>query len=464
MAEKNMQAAQVWQAALGELQLQMTKPTFDTWLKNTSLISYEDGTFVIGVHNAYAKDWLENRLLSIIKRALVGIVGRSVEVKFVVWPRERAASKRSAGTQELGPLLSGDKELTLTPPRAKSPAMLNPKYTFETFVVGPSNRLAHAASLAVAENPADAYNPLFIYGGVGLGKTHLLQAIGHVCQRKALRVLYVSSEEFTNDLINSIRNHTTEHFRDKYRTIDILLVDDIQFIAGKESTQEEFFHTFNTLYAANKQIVISSDRPPKAILTLEERLRSRFEGGLIADIQPPDLETRIAILRFKAEAQPLSVPDEVIDLIAHRVLSNVRELEGALNRVVAYAKLTGRPLTLEVASVALRDLLPRRESISLEQILEAVASFYGVKVEDLKGRRRSKELVRPRQMAMYLMREEVKASLPQIGEALGGRDHTTVLYGHRKICDQIERDEGLRRELLAIKERLYNRSAVKSAP
>jgi len=464
MAEKNMQAAQVWQAALGELQLQMTKPTFDTWLKNTSLISYEDGTFVIGVHNAYAKDWLENRLLSIIKRALVGIVGRSVEVKFVVWPKERAASKRSAGTQELGPLLSGDKELTLTPPRAKSPAMLNPKYTFETFVVGPSNRLAHAASLAVAENPADAYNPLFIYGGVGLGKTHLLQAIGHVCQRKALRVLYVSSEEFTNDLINSIRNHTTEHFRDKYRTIDILLVDDIQFIAGKESTQEEFFHTFNTLYAANKQIVISSDRPPKAILTLEERLRSRFEGGLIADIQPPDLETRIAILRFKAESQPLSVPDEVIDLIAHRVLSNVRELEGALNRVVAYAKLTGRPLTLEVASVALRDLLPRRESISLEQILEAVASFYGVKVEDLKGRRRSKELVRPRQMAMYLMREEVKASLPQIGEALGGRDHTTVLYGHRKICDQIERDEGLRRELLAIKERLYNRSAVKSAP
>ncbi|HDH09874.1 MAG TPA: chromosomal replication initiator protein DnaA, partial [Chloroflexi bacterium] len=218
MAERNMQAAQVWQAALGELQLQMTKPTFDTWLKNTSLISYEDGTFVIGVHNAYAKDWLENRLLSIIKRALVGIVGRSVEVKFVVWPRERAASKRSAGTQELGPLLSGDKELTLTPPRAKSPAMLNPKYTFETFVVGPSNRLAHAASLAVAENPADAYNPLFIYGGVGLGKTHLLQAIGHVCQRKALRVLYVSSEEFTNDLINSIRNHTTEHFRDKYRT------------------------------------------------------------------------------------------------------------------------------------------------------------------------------------------------------------------------------------------------------
>ena len=464
MAERNMQAAQVWQAALGELQLQMTKPTFDTWLKNTSLISYEDGTFVIGVHNAYAKDWLENRLLSIIKRALVGIVGRSVEVKFVVWPKERAASKRSAGTQELGPLLSGDKELTLTPPQAKSPAMLNPKYTFETFVVGSSNRLAHAASLAVAENPADAYNPLFIYGGVGLGKTHLLQAIGHVCQRKALRVLYVSSEEFTNDLINSIRNHTTEHFRDKYRTIDILLVDDIQFIAGKESTQEEFFHTFNTLYAANKQIVISSDRPPKAILTLEERLRSRFEGGLIADIQPPDLETRIAILRFKAEAQPLSVPDEVIDLIAHRVLSNVRELEGALNRVVAYAKLTGRPLTLEVASVALRDLLPRRESISLEQILEAVASFYGVKVEDLKGRRRSKELIRPRQMAMYLMREEVKASLPQIGEALGGRDHTTVLYGHRKICDQIERDEGLRRELLAIKERLYNRSAVKSAP
>ncbi len=465
MAERDLQADQVWQAALGELQLQMTKPTFNTWLKNTSLVSYEDGTFVIGVHNAYAKDWLENRLLSIIKRTLVGIVGHSVEVKFVVWPKSQRGSARTAEAQDLGPLLSGSQEFAPAPPPpslAKPSPMLNPKYTFETFVVGSSNRLAHAASLAVAENPAEAYNPLFIYGGVGLGKTHLLQAIGHVCQRKALRVLYVSSEEFTNDLINSIRNHTTEHFRDKYRTIDVLLVDDIQFIAGKESTQEEFFHTFNTLHAANKQIVISSDRPPKAILTLEERLRSRFEGGLIADIQPPDLETRIAILRFKAESQPLSVPDEVIDLIAHRVLSNVRELEGALNRVVAYAKLMGKSLTLEVASAALRDLVPRRESLTLEQILETVANFYGLKVEDLKGRKRSKELVRPRQMAMYLMREEARASLPQIGEALGGRDHTTVLYGHGKICDQIERDERLRRELLAIKERLYNPLAAES--
>ena len=444
-----MRADQIWQAALGELQLQMTKATFDTWVKNTHVVSFEDGTFIIGVHNAFTKDWLENRLLTTVKRTLVGIVGRSVEVKFTVWAKELPES------DEVLPLLQ-----TIAPlPESAAngpPTMLNPRYTFDTFVVGSNNRLAHAASLAVAEKPAEAYNPLFIYGGVGLGKTHLLHAVGHMSQRHCGEVLYVSSETFTNDLINSIRNHTTEEFRERYRNIDVLLVDDIQFIAGKESTQEEFFHTFNTLHSANKQIIISSDRAPKAILTLEERLRSRFEWGLIADIQPPDLETRIAILRFKAEQQATPVPDKVIDLIAHRIQSNIRELEGALNRVIAHASLMRCPLTVEVAITALQDFGPAPGSLSVDQIIEDVAQFYSLETKDLLGRRRSKDIVTARQMAMYLAREETKASLPQIGRALGGRDHTTVLHGYGKIHAQVEEDDRLRREMLAIKELLYN--------
>jgi chromosomal replication initiator protein len=323
--------------------------------------------------------------------------------------------------------------------------------------------LAHAAAYAVAHKPAEAYNPLFLYGGVGLGKTHLLHAIGHVPLTNNLRVLYVSSETFTNDLINSIRNQTTEEFRLKYRHIDILLVDDIQFIAGKESTQEEFFHTFNTLHAANKQIVISSDRPPKAILTLEERLRSRFEWGLIADIQPPDLETRTAILRFKAESLPWHVagqgqscpiPAEVIDFLAHKIQSNIRELEGALNRVVAYASMMASPLTVEMAKAALQDITPHRPP-SLQEIVKAVAHFYGLSVEDLKSPRRSKAVAFPRQVAMYLAREETDASLLEIGKALGDRDHSTILYGYEKISSLAE-EESLRRELLSIKEMLYH--------
>jgi len=446
-----MKANQIWQAALGELQLQMTKATFDTWVKNTHVVSYEDGTFIIGVHNAFTKDWLENRLLTTIKRTMVGIVGRSVEVKFTVWAKEPPESDEALPLLQTIAPLSGESPVNNGPP-----TMLNPRYTFDTFVVGSSNRLAHAASLAVAEKPAEAYNPLFIYGGVGLGKTHLLHAVGHMSQRHCGEVLYVSSETFTNDLINSIRNHTTEEFRERYRNIGVLLVDDIQFIAGKESTQEEFFHTFNTLHSANKQIIISSDRAPKAILTLEERLRSRFEWGLIADIQPPDLETRIAILRFKAEQQAMPVPDEVIDLIAHRIQSNIRELEGAMNRVIAHASLMRCPLAVEVAINALQDFGPAPGSLSVDQIIENVAQFYNLKTKDLLGRRRSKDIVTARQMAMYLAREETNASLPQIGRALGGRDHTTVLHGYGKIRAQVEEDDRLRREMLAIKELLYN--------
>jgi chromosomal replication initiator protein len=347
-----------------------------------------------------------------------------------------------------------------------SPAMpdrhpaLNPRYTFDNFVVGSNNRLAHAASLAVAENPAHSYNPLFLYGGVGLGKTHLLHAIGNACHERGLNVLYVSSEEFTNDMINSIRMHTTQAFRDKYRSADVLLVDDIQFIAGKESTQEEFFHTFNTLHGQDKQIIVSSDRPPKAMVTLEERLRSRFEWGLAADIQPPDLETRLAILRSKAERTGRTVPDEILETIARRVQSNIRELEGALNRIVAFADLSGSMLTPQLAEVALADLLPQRRDLTTAQVVALVAEKFKVSVDQLIGRDRSREIALPRQVAMYLLRREINVSLPQIGEALGGRDHTTVMYAIDQIANKIETDSGLRRDVIDIKQQMYGQAVV----
>jgi chromosomal replication initiator protein len=437
----------VWSAALGELQLQMTQATFDTWLRDSRLLKYEDGIFVIGVKNGYAKDWLEHRLLTTITRTLARLTGRSVEAKFIVAGEE----PRQHGSV---PLLNAPTP-DPTPP-APAPSNLNPRYIFGSFVVGPANRLAHAASMAVAENPADAYNPLFVYGGVGLGKTHLLHATGHICHAQGLRVLYVSSEEFTNDLIEAIRSHTTESFREKYRTADVLLVDDIQFIAGKESTQEEFFHTFNTLHGTGKQIVVSSDRAPKAMSTLEERLCSRFEWGLIADIQPPDLETRIAILRSKSISCGASVSDEILALIASRIQSNIRELEGALNRVVALSRLTNQPLTPEVAEIALSSLLPQRSKLTPGQIVETVADHFGVEASAFQGPSRSQAIARPRQVAMYLLREETGASLPQIGAMLGGRDHTTVLYGCERIADLIEEDANLRREVVTLRQRLYN--------
>jgi chromosomal replication initiator protein len=312
--------------------------------------------------------------------------------------------------------------------------------------------------MAVAENPARAYNPLFLYGGVGLGKTHLLHAIGNAAMRQGLEVMYVSSEEFTNDLINAIRSHNTPTFRERYRRIGVLLIDDIQFIAGKESTQEEFFHTFNTLHGQDKQIVISSDRPPKAMVTLEERLRSRFEWGLTADIQPPDLETRIAILRSKADRAGRVVPPEILETIARLVQSNIRELEGALTRVMAFSDLSGSPLSTQLVQTALADLLPQRGKLEVRQVVQAVATVFGLSPEDLLGRSRSRDVALPRQVAMYLMREEVNASLPQIGEALGGRDHTTVMYACEKVADMIERDDRLRRQVLQIREQLYGRA------
>jgi len=442
-----MKSDLVWSAALGELELQMTQATFDTWLRDSRLIKYEDGVFVIGVKNGYAKDWLEHRLLTTIKRTLARLTGKTVAVKFVVWADEPQP-------QQAVSLLDLPAPATASPVDS-SPANLNPRYVFDNFVVGMGNRLAHAASMAVGESPADAYNPLFVYGGVGLGKTHLLHAIGHTCRGQGLRVLYVSSEEFTNDLIEAIRTRTTEDFRDKYRTADVLLVDDIQFIAGKESTQEEFFHTFNALHGSGKQIVISSDRTPKAMSTLEERLCSRFEWGLIADIQPPDLETRIAILRDKAIARDAAIPDDILVLIASQIQSNIRELEGALNQVLALSTLTHQPLTPEIAETAISNLLPQRSKLTADQIIDAVAHHFGVETEAFQGASRSRAIARPRQIAMYLVREETGASLPQIGAMLGKRDHTTILYGCERIAGLIEEDSAFRREVTSLRQNLY---------
>jgi chromosomal replication initiator protein len=452
LTEENMNAERVWDAALGQLQLEMPRATFDTWVRDAELLAYEDGTFIVGVQNAYARDWLEDRLRSTVSRVLTSVTGRSSAVRFVVWHGE--VEEVRLGLESSPPVP--------VPIAANGSASktLQSRYTFESFVVGPSNRLAAAAAQAVAESPARAYNPLFLYGGVGLGKTHLLHAVGNASSASGLQVLYVSSEEFTNDLINAIRNHTTDAFRDRYRNIDVLLIDDIQFIAGKESTQEEFFHTFNTLHGQDKQLVISSDRPPKALVTLEERLRSRFEWGLTADIQPPDYETRLAILRSKAERLGRTMPFEFLETIARRVQSNIRELEGALNRVLAYSDLSGLPLTADLVNSALSDLLPKGGSLTSDDIIKAVAQYFGIDENRLFGKQRSREIALPRQIAMYLIREETGASLPQIGEILGGRDHTTILYGCDKISDQLETDDGLRRQIFSIKETLYHEAQI----
>jgi chromosomal replication initiator protein len=445
-----MNASQAWQAALGQLQVEMPKATFDTWVRDADLLAYEDGSFVIGVNNAYARDWLESRLKSTTTRLLTGMMNRTVEVRFVVWQAAQPEEQLTAPVD-----LQEEVENEPNPPTNSDHFAVNPRYTFETFVVGPSNRLAHAASLAVAENPAKAYNPLFLYGRVGLGKTHLLRAIGNAAHQKGLHVLYVSSEEFTNDLIHAIRKHTTQAFRDKYRCTDVLLVDDIQFIAGKEATQEEFFHTFNTLHGQSKQIVITSDRSPKGLMTLEERLRSRFEWGLIADIQSPDYETRLAILRTNAERLGKVIAPDVLETIARRMQSNIRELEGALNRIVAYAYLRGIPLTPDVVDSALADLVPEPQQLEPDELIRAVAEVFGVTYERMMARDRSQEVALPRQVAMYLLRHETQLSLPQIGGLLGGRDHTTVMHGCDKVMELLEHDERLRRQVASLREQLY---------
>jgi len=466
-----MQAKQLWQAALSDLEQTLSRANFETWLRNTEIISFEDDCATIGAPNSFAVEQLRNKFALQIQNTLSLIIGRKVAVQFTVLNggRRPARSGRRAAAAErthaapLGASGGGaatavvgipqQLELTATPEHG-----LNPRYVFEKFVVGSNNRLAHAAALAVADRPADKFNPLYIYGGVGLGKTHLLHAIGHraLARSPELRIRYVSSETFTNELINAIRQQRTEDFRNRYRTIDILMIDDIQFIAGKESTQEEFFHTFNALYQSGKQIVISSDRPPKAIPTLADRLRSRFEGGLLADIQPPDLETRAAILAEKGREQGVTVPDDVLEYVARKVESNIRELEGALNKIIALSQLYHRPISMELAIEALNDSVGAgRRQVTVDQVVDTVVNYYQITRRDITGPARRRDIVLPRQVAMYLLREETGSSLVEIGQCLGGRDHTTVLHGIEKMERQMETDARLRGEIMAIRELLY---------
>ncbi len=454
-----------WKATLGELELQMSKAVFNTWLKDAEVVAVQNENYTVAVQTAYARDWLQSRLHDKVERTLSSVTNTQANVEFVVGSSEPYAivqdtrKPASASTPTVEAQNAQQNGVRSQPTKRYAPETgLNPRYKFGTFVVGHNNRLAHAAALAVAEAPGQTYNPLFIYGGVGLGKTHLLHAVGHKALDAGLTVLYVSSETFTNDLIQSIRRQKTAEFREKYRSPDVLLIDDIQFIAGKESTQEELFHTFNDLHSRGKQVILSSDRQPRAMVTLEERLKSRFEWGLMADIQLPDQETRVAILQSKAEEKFAKVPRNVLNLIAHHVRSNIRELEGALNKVVAYSQLTGAPISTDMVNLALADYIRVPEKVTVKQVIDAVSKFYSITEDKMAGRGRSKAVAYPRQIAMYLCRSETDASFPQIGAALGNRDHTTVMHGCEKISGRMDADSNLRRDILEIKAALYDSS------
>ncbi len=434
---------ELWSAALTALERRYSKPMFEMWLKPIRAIAMDENEIVLSVQSPFARDWVENRLKGDIAEVLLELLGEPIALRFVV-----AAEAVAVAADALAP----------TTPRAAADDLrhgnLNPRYTFEEFVVGNSNRFAHAASQAVAEAPARAYNPLFLYGGVGLGKTHLMHAIGHrvLAGNPDANIVYVSSEKFTNEFIIAVQKNQGPEFRNKYRAVDVLLIDDIQFIEGKEGTQEEFFHTFNALHEAQKQLVISSDRPPKEIQTLESRLRSRFEWGLLTDIQPPDLETREAILRKKAESEKIPVPDDVTSFIAKVIPSNIRELEGALIRVVAFASLTKSSITAELAAEVLKNVVasaPARR-ITIALIKERVAKAHGLTVKEMDHQRRDQRLAAPRQIAMYLATELTDNSLPQIAREFGKKDHTTVMYARDKVKNQMTVDEAYRNKVRAL--------------
>ncbi|KIL49196.1 chromosomal replication initiator protein DnaA [Jeotgalibacillus soli] len=436
----------LWNHALQNIEKKISKPSYETWLKSTKAFSLQRDTLTITAPNEFARDWLEGHYSQLISTVLKEVTGEELLVKFII-PQNQDNDNFDFNSQPKKPRKDDD-------PQEWSQNMLNPKYMFDTFVIGSGNRFAHAASLAVAEAPAKAYNPLFIYGGVGLGKTHLMHAIGHYVleHNPSAKVVYLSSEKFTNEFINSIRDNKAVDFRNKYRNVDVLLIDDIQFLAGKEQTQEEFFHTFNTLHEESKQIVISSDRPPKEIPTLEDRLRSRFEWGLITDITPPDLETRIAILRKKAKAEGLDIPNEAMLYIANQIDSNIRELEGALIRVVAYSSLVSKDINADLAAEALKDIMPssKPKVITILNIQKTVGEHFNIKLDDFKAKKRTKSVAFPRQIAMYLSREMTDFSLPKIGEEFGGRDHTTVIHAHEKIRKLLDHDVSLRQEIKEI--------------
>ena len=422
--------------SLWEKTLQLIKGEVSTaFFKEIKPLKQISNELIFLAPNEFIQNILENRYLNLIESCVSQLSLKKYQIKFILDEREIQDTNEEHKSNTI----------------KKSYPNLNPKYTFDTFVIGNSNRFAHAACVAVAESPAKAYNPLFLYGGVGLGKTHLMHAIGHhiMCQQEDPKVVYVSSEKFTNELINSIKNDKNEEFRNKYRNVDVLLIDDIQFIAGKEGTQEEFFHTFNALHEANKQIIISSDRPPKEIPTLEDRLRSRFEMGLITDIQPPDFETRIAILRKKAQLENINVPNEVMTYIAKYIKSNIRELEGALTRVVAYSSLTNKNISLELATEALKDIIssPKSEEITVNIIKEKVSEAFNIKMDDFNSKKRTRTIAYPRQIAMYICRELTDLSLPKIGSEFGGRDHTTVIHAHDKISKDIEENQQIKEKI-----------------
>ncbi|MDU1314287.1 chromosomal replication initiator protein DnaA [Clostridium septicum] len=442
----------LWEKTLNIIKGEMSEVSFNTWIKSCEPISISSHEIKISVPNSFTQDILEKRYKDLVVNSIEAACSKLYKVEFLIESELQEAEEeveiKKIKVRNQASITVND-EMSCT---------LNPKYTFDSFVIGNSNRFAHAASLAVAEAPAKAYNPLFIYGGVGLGKTHLMHAIGHYIlqNNSSAKVAYVSSEKFTNELINAIKDDKNEEFRNRYRNVDVLLIDDIQFIAGKERTQEEFFHTFNALHEANKQIILSSDRPPKEIPTLEDRLRSRFEWGLIADIQAPDFETRMAILKKKADVENLNVANEVMVYIATKIKSNIRELEGALIRIVAYSSLTNREITVDLATEALKDIISNKQNknITIDVIQDVVSGYFNLRVEDLKSQRRTRNVSYPRQIAMYLSRKLTDMSLPKIGEEFGGRDHTTVIHAYEKISDSLNTDESLQHTVNDITKKL----------
>ncbi|MDR5588317.1 MULTISPECIES: chromosomal replication initiator protein DnaA [Clostridium] len=435
----------LWEKTLNIVKSEMSEVSFNTWIKSCEPISISDKSIKISVPNSFTKDILDKRYKSLVANSIEAVCSKLYDIEFLIESDLNNEDELNSNDNSSKSMNKNSRRNIVVNDEMSS--TLNPKYTFNSFVIGNSNRFAHAASLAVAEAPAKAYNPLFIYGGVGLGKTHLMHAIGHyILQNNTkAKVVYVSSEKFTNELINAIKDDKNEEFRKKYRNVDVLLIDDIQFIAGKERTQEEFFHTFNELHDANKQIILSSDRPPKEIPTLEDRLRSRFEWGLIADIQVPDFETRMAILKKKADVENLKVANEVMGYIATKIKSNIRELEGALIRIIAYSSLTNREVTVDLASEALKDIISKKQGkhVTIASIQEIVANYFNLKIDDLKSQRRTRNVAYPRQIAMYLSRKLTDMSLPKIGEEFGGRDHTTVIHAYEKISENLKNDENL---------------------
>ena len=451
-------ARQVWEAALGQLQVQVTRPSYETWLKDTVGIDHSDGQFVVGTPNAFVAEMLERRMYALISQAMENVTSGPVDVRFEVMPAEVLTAPPAQKPSEPAPAYSQPPAVPPGAPGngARRDLSLNPSYTFDTFIVGKSNELAHAAAVAVSANPGVAYNPLVIHSDVGLGKTHLLHAIGRTIREKGLSLIYSTTEEFTNAYIRAIREGKTEEFRTRYRSTDVLLLDDIQFLIGKEQTQEGFFHTFNALHMTNRQILITSDRPVTDLTLLEPRVRSRLTGGLVVDIQSPDLETRLAILRAKADLLGHSITSEVIQFLGERIHRNIRELEGTLNRVVAYSQITRTPITLDLVKQAVADILGSnsRRRPQPDAIVEAVAQYFSVGTDALKGPRGKKDVALARQVAMYLLREEAELGPTYIGRLLGGKDHSTVIKNCSKIEQRLNVDPNLRRDVINVRQSL----------